>query len=91
VHQFLQPGSAWNVLKTQDDRIDDAVETALANLTDPEVYDAAMQEINDVVVEDAWNAPFYRVQQGVVSRVGLTVVGQAGQAAPSIYNYTLDD
>ncbi|MGO1410436.1 ABC transporter substrate-binding protein [Microbacterium sp.] len=91
ISRFLLPSSAWNVYKSQDDRIDDAASRALSNLTDPDVYDAAAQEINAVAVEDAWNVVFYRVQQGVVSRNGLTVAGQAGQAAPSIYNYTLDE
>jgi peptide/nickel transport system substrate-binding protein len=89
VSRFLLPTSAWNVFKTQDDRVDAAARTALANLDDPEVYDAAVAEINRVTVEDAWNAIFYRVEQGVVTRAGLTVEGQAGQAAPSIYNYSV--
>ncbi|WP_119696961.1 ABC transporter substrate-binding protein [Microbacterium halotolerans] len=91
ISRFLLPGSAWNVYKTQDDRVDAASDAALENLTDPDAYEEAVQQINAVAVEDAWNVVFYRVQQGVVSRNGLTAVGQAGQAAPSIYNYTLDE
>ncbi|WP_456284766.1 ABC transporter substrate-binding protein [Microbacterium sp. JZ101] len=91
VSRFLLPTSAWNVFKTQDDRIDAAVSTALSSLDDPQSYAEALQEINRVTVEDAWNVVFYRVEQGVVTRAGLRVEGQAGQAAPSIYNYSVEN
>lgn len=90
VSRFLQPTSAWNVFGTQDDRIDAAISSALEALDDPDAYAAALQEINRITVEEAWNVVFYRVEQGIASRVGLTVEGQAGQAAPSIYNYSVD-
>lgn len=91
ISRFLLPGSAWNIFGTTDDAIDDAVGRALDSLADEAAYAEAVQEINRRTVEQAWNAVFYRVEQGVVSRVGLRVEGQAGQAAPSIYNYSLAD
>ena len=89
ISRFLMPGSAWNVFGTEDEELGEALRIAQENLDDEAVYTEAVQRINRITVEDAWNAVFYRVEQGIVSRVGLDVAGQAGQAAPSIYNYSL--
>lgn len=89
IDQFLLPGSAWNIFKVKDDVIEEAAATALERLNDEKAYTEAVRTINRRSVEQAWNAVFYRVEQGLVTRVGLKVEGQAGQAAPSIYNYVL--
>ncbi|NQX10434.1 peptide ABC transporter substrate-binding protein [Microbacteriaceae bacterium VKM Ac-2855] len=89
ISRFVLPTAPWNVFKTSDETIDAAVQTALANPTDEAAYADAVQTINQTMVDEAWNAPFYRVQQAVVSVKGITAEGQAGQAAPSIYNYSI--
>ncbi|HET8795724.1 MAG TPA: ABC transporter substrate-binding protein [Arthrobacter sp.] len=43
--------------------------------------------VNRYVTENAWFAPFYRMDQMYYSNSQITVVPQTQQAVPSIYNY----
>jgi peptide/nickel transport system substrate-binding protein len=45
------------------------------------------QEVNKYVVEQAWFAPLYRVNQMYYTNSKITVEPQVQQAVPSIYNY----
>ncbi|GAC1512655.1 MAG: hypothetical protein NVS1B16_04240 [Pseudarthrobacter sp.] len=45
------------------------------------------QEVNKYVVEQAWFAPLYRVNQMYYTNSKITVQPQVQQAVPSIYNY----
>ncbi|MCU1565806.1 MAG: transporter substrate-binding protein [Pseudarthrobacter sp.] len=45
------------------------------------------QEVNKYVVEQAWFAPLYRVNQMYYTNSKVTAVAQVQQAVPSIYNY----
>ncbi|WP_255769837.1 ABC transporter substrate-binding protein [Pseudarthrobacter sulfonivorans] len=45
------------------------------------------QEVNKYVVEQAWFAPLYRVNQMYYTNAKITVDPQVQQAVPSIYNY----
>ncbi|ALV41046.1 ABC transporter substrate-binding protein [Pseudarthrobacter sulfonivorans] len=46
------------------------------------------QEVNKYVVEQAWFAPLYRVNQMYYHNSKITVEPQVQQAVPSIYNYS---
>lgn len=46
------------------------------------------QEVNKYVVEEAWFAPLYRVQQMYFHNNKVNVKPQIQQAVPSIYNYS---
>lgn len=46
------------------------------------------QEVNRYVVEQAWFAPLYRVNQMYYHNSKITVEPQVQQAVPSIYNYS---
>ena len=46
------------------------------------------QEVNKYVVEQAWFAPLYRVQQMYFHNNKVNVKPQIQQAVPSIYNYS---
>ena len=45
------------------------------------------QEVNKYVVEQAWFAPLFRVNQMYYHNSKITVVPQVQQAVPSLYNY----
>ena len=46
------------------------------------------QEVNKYVVEQAWFAPLFRVNQMYYHNSKITVTPQVQQAVPSIYNYS---
>ncbi len=48
----------------------------------------AAQEVNKYVVEQAWFAPLFRVNQMYYHNDKITVTPQVQQAVPSIYNYS---
>ena len=48
----------------------------------------AAQEVNKYVVEQAWFAPMFRVNQMYYHNSKITVEPQVQQAVPSIYNYS---
>ncbi|QKG24419.1 ABC transporter substrate-binding protein [Actinomadura verrucosospora] len=48
---------------------------------------AASKELNKHLVEQAWFAPFYRLQYQLVSTKDVKAVTQSGMAVPSIYDY----
>ena len=45
------------------------------------------QEVNKYVVEQAWFAPLFRVNQMYYHNSKITVAPQVQQAVPSLYNY----
>ncbi|MEE1621802.1 ABC transporter substrate-binding protein [Zafaria sp. Z1313] len=49
--------------------------------------DAAAKELGRYITEEAWFAPFFRVDQMYFNRPGITVEQQIQQAVPSLYNY----
>lgn len=48
---------------------------------------AAQKEFNEYLVEQAWFAPWYRIDQPYFISKNVTVEVQSGQPVPSIYNY----
>jgi peptide/nickel transport system substrate-binding protein len=49
---------------------------------------AASRELNEHLVQEGWFAPFYRMQNVLVSGSDVKAVPQSGMSVPSIYNYT---
>lgn len=85
VNQFIAPTATWNVFGTADPRVEDLV--AGIQTGDEQAQEVAAQELNQLIVEEAWFVPFYRVVQQLYVDDVTTVVPQAEQSAPSIYNY----
>lgn len=85
INQFIAPDATWNVFDSSDDVIPGLMDKVQAGSDDDRRV--AAQELNRHIVEQAWFAPLYRVVKQLFVDDKTTVVPQAEQAAPSIYNY----
>ncbi|MEJ1154591.1 MULTISPECIES: ABC transporter substrate-binding protein [Microbacterium] len=85
-NQLFTPDAVYNPFHNTDPRLDEALE-AMQFGTEAE-SEAAQQEMNAVMTEDAWFAPFYRPSLVYVTDSGTDVETQVSQAVPSIYYYT---
>ncbi len=75
----------WNIFKSSTD----ASKTLLASILASRGDEAAKknQDINKYLVDNAWFAPWYRIDQPYYSSKEVKVQVQNGQPVPSIYNY----
>ncbi|MDQ4490145.1 ABC transporter substrate-binding protein [Sinomonas sp. ASV486] len=85
INQMISTKALYNPFKTTTPELQakiDAVETAGKDAG------KAAQEVDKYVTDNAWFAPFYRVNQMYyVNSKKVTVTPQIQQAVPSIYNY----
>ncbi len=84
INQIVSTKALYNAFKNTTPELQakiDAVQTGGA--------DAAKlaQDVNKYVVEQAWFAPLFRVNQMYYHNSKITVTPQVQQAVPSIYNY----
>lgn len=85
--QLLAPTSAYNPFGSTSPELEEAA----ANLgsEDEATAEQAAQDLNRLVTEEAWFAPWYRPSQlYFFDPAKVTVVAQQQMAVPSIYNYT---
>lgn len=81
INHHIGPNAAFNPLKYTD-------ETSAALIARVQQGDdEAAKELNRYITEQAWFAPFYRVDQQYYFDETVTVENQVQQAVPSIYNY----
>jgi peptide/nickel transport system substrate-binding protein len=81
---MLSPTAIFNPFKYAD-----ATSTALINeiqLGDEATQNAKAKELNKYVVEQAWFAPFFRVQAGYASDPATSVTVMPTNAVPSLYD-----
>lgn len=82
---LLSEQGAWNPMRVADPAIADLLgKIAVAG---PEEQDTLYKELSAHVVEQAWFAPFYVVNNLVFHGPGVEVTSQPQQVVPSIYNY----
>lgn len=81
INYIVGPWAPFNPLKYEDETSAALVE----RIQDGD--DEAAKELNRYVTEQAWFAPFYRVNQQYLHSDEITVENQVEQAVPSIYNY----
>jgi peptide/nickel transport system substrate-binding protein len=81
VNHHIGPNAAFNPLKYSDE-----TSTALLERIQAGDDDAA-KELTEYITEQAWFAPFFRVDQLYFTDKTVTVQNQVQQAVPSIYNY----
>lgn len=79
----LTPDALFNSFRTQRPEVDALLETVQKG-TEEEAA-AAAQELNRYVVEEAWFAPFYFVDNVYVSKPTLDVTPAADMVVPYIY------
>jgi peptide/nickel transport system substrate-binding protein len=86
VNQFIDAKAPWNPFHSTDATVAQLIEKMKTG-TDAD-FAQASKDLNKYMVDQAWFAPFYRVQQQSFSDAKTVVEPQAEQAAPSIYNYS---
>ncbi|MCV2394451.1 ABC transporter substrate-binding protein [Actinotalea sp. M2MS4P-6] len=79
----LVPNATFNMFGTQSPELDALFETMQTG-TDEEAA-AAAQEVNTYVVENAWFAPFYRIDNFYVGNSSVVVTPAADNASPYLY------
>ncbi|MDY7526547.1 MULTISPECIES: ABC transporter substrate-binding protein [unclassified Cryobacterium] len=82
----ITPTATFNPTKYQDPKVDAFVATILNGSKDES--DAALKDLNTYVVEQAWFAPWYRVQSNYATDAKTTVIPQFGNAYPYLWNFT---
>lgn len=85
INQFIAPEASWNSFHSTDATVADLIAKIQVAAGDDVVPLA--EELNAHIVEQAWFAPFYRVEQQTFTDAETTVTPQVEQAAPSIYNW----
>jgi peptide/nickel transport system substrate-binding protein len=82
----IAPTATFNPTKYDDPKVDALIET-VHNGTKEE-SDAAVKELNTYIVEQAWFAPWYRMQSSFVTDANTQVKTQVGNAYPYLWNFT---
>lgn len=86
IRQMMTPDSAYNPFKTTSPEL--AADIAAVQNGGDKSGELA-KKVNQYVVDNAWFAPFYRVNQLYFSNSKkVTVVPQIQQAVPNLYNYS---
>ena len=81
----ITPTATFNPTKYQDPKVDAFVATILNGSTDES--DAALKDLNAYIVEQAWFAPWYRVQSNYATDAKTKVIPQVGNAYPYLWNF----
>ncbi|MGO2660625.1 ABC transporter substrate-binding protein [Mycetocola reblochoni] len=84
IQSLILPGT-FNMFGSTDPEVQSLVESIRSASADDAVTD--VRALNEHIVEEAWFAPFYRVEHQLVTDAGVTAEPQSGLAVPSIYNY----
>ncbi|WP_062201386.1 ABC transporter substrate-binding protein [Demequina salsinemoris] len=75
--------SAWNIYHQSTDELDALADRMRMGGEDG---DAAAQEMNEYLVENAWFAPFYRVEGVIVTNDATSVTLKNGQAVSNLWD-----
>jgi peptide/nickel transport system substrate-binding protein len=82
----ITPNASFNPTHYQDPTVDALVATIGTSTGDES--DAALKELNAYVVEQAWFAPWYRVESNYATDAQTNVETQVGNAYPYLWNFT---
>ena len=85
IDQIVSTKALYNPFKTATPELDAKIQ---AVRTAGDKAGETAKEVNKYVVEQAWFAPLFRVNQMYYHNDKVNVVPQAQQAVPSIYNYS---
>lgn len=85
INQIISPTATFNPFKTTVPELTELIaEVQLGG----EGSEAAAEDVNRYVTENAWFMPLYRIDQiSAYNPETISVVGQVQQAVPSIYNF----
>lgn len=82
----ITQSATWNVFHAEDPTVDGLVSTIQTGSEDE--ADAAAQQLNEYVVDQAWFVPFYRNEGNMVAAPGTQVVAQSDNAYAYLQNIT---
>lgn len=85
--QLADVNGSWNVLKTKDKTMFDAI-MAMKHDTSVANQNKQAKVINTYLTKQAWYVPFYRIPQLFSATKSVKVVSQAQNAVPYLYNYS---
>jgi len=80
----LSPGATFNPTRFEDPRVDELIETV--HFGTPEESDAAVKDLNRYIVDQAWFAPWFRVQSSFATEAETQVAVQTDNAVPWLWN-----
>lgn len=85
VQTWITPTAPWNMLGAQDPELDALIEKA--QFAGEDEQEAAFQEINQWLVDNAWFAPLFRQDQIFGTTPDTEVTMQAQNAVPSLSSF----
>ncbi|WP_404429638.1 ABC transporter substrate-binding protein [Microbacterium lacus] len=80
----MLPESTWNTSRVADPTVIELADIVRAG--DEAEADAAAQELNEYIVEQAWYAPLYRPYSTYITAEGTQATVQADNAVPYLWN-----
>jgi peptide/nickel transport system substrate-binding protein len=83
----LTPTATFNPFKTTNPEVAALIQ-AVHDAKTPEASGAAVKALNGYVVENAWFAPWYRVESNYATDPNTSVLTQVGNAYPYLWNFT---
>jgi len=89
IQKSVLPTSPWNPFRVEDDELSTLVATAQASTHEDRA--AAMQAVNEWLVENAWFDPWYRENTVYLSNAQTNVVMQSQNVVPWIRGFTPAD
>ncbi|MET4004932.1 MULTISPECIES: ABC transporter substrate-binding protein [Arthrobacter] len=85
VNSMVTENAPWNVFHSSTPETKTLIADVLAS--DEDAAGAKLAELNKYLVDNAWFAPWYRIDQPYFISKNVTVTVQNGQPVPSIYNF----
>ncbi|MFT4214307.1 MAG: ABC transporter substrate-binding protein [Microbacterium sp.] len=86
INFMIAPTATFNPFHSQDDTVDSYLETV--QFGTEEEADQALKDLNAYLVEQAWFAPFFRVQGSFAVDANTTVEFWPTNAYPSIFSFS---
>ena len=85
INQIIAPNATFNPFQTTSPELEELISTVQQGGDDS---DAAAQDVNRYVTENAWFMPLYRIDQiSVYNPEKITVEAQIQSAMPALYNF----
>ena len=81
----IAPTAVFNPFKYQDPQVDEYIKEI--KYGEEATHASVAKELNTYIVEQAWFAPFYRVQGSVATDANTTVEILPTNAYPAIYDF----
>jgi len=82
----MSPGATWNMFKYSDPKVDELIATIHDAKTDADAV-APYKELNAYIVDQAWFAPWYRLQNNYALDKNTTTVAQSDNSYPYLWNF----